>query len=269
VPTLAALAADTSRITIGTDILNISRRHPVDVANEIATVDQISGGRVILQGAVGQPTRDWTPLGIDTPMRVRGEMLVESMEIIRALWSSEDPIDYEGTHYTLKQARLGSRPVQQPLPIWLGVAKTLKRVARYADGFTLSGSMFGSDLDSFREALEIVRQEAVVVGRDPDAIVPVARFAIAVGEDREQTKARAQADWSALWRREESWFRDQAGDPDDIAALLAPYVDAGAGHFLIWPIPYAEVGEAIRDLELFATEVIPRLRSAVIPAGGH
>ena len=269
VPTLAALAADTRRATIGTDILNIPRRHPVDVANEIATVDQISGGRVLLQGAVGQPTRDWAPLGIDIPPRVRGEMLEEAVEIIRALWSSEEPIDYRGAHYALTKARLGSRPVQQLPPIWLGVAKTFKRVARIADGFTLSSAMFGGAAGGFRDAAETVRREALAAGRDPDAIAPAARFAIVVDEDRDRAKARAHADWSALWRREEPWFREQAGDPDDIAALLAPYVDAGAQHVLLWPLPYADLGDTLRDLELFATHVIPRFRTALVPTGGR
>jgi probable F420-dependent oxidoreductase len=260
VPTLAALAAVTTRVTLGTDILNIPRRHPVDIANEIATVDQISNGRVTLQGAIGQPTRDWVPLGIDTPLRVRGEMLEEGIEIMRALWSSEEPIDYRGRHYTLTEARLGSRPVQQPLPIWLGVVKTFRRVARYADGFTLSGAMFGGRLAEFRHAVEAVRREAAAAGRDPDAIVPAARFALVLDEDSARAKARAASDWAALWGRDEHWFRQQAGDPAEIAALIAPYVEVGARHVLVWPLPYASVEETVRDLELFAREVVPRMR---------
>ena len=262
VPALAAIAAVTSRATIGTDVLNIPRRHPADVANEMAAIDEISGGRLILQGAIGHPTRDWEPLGLDVPLRRRGEMLEEAIEIIRALWSHDEPIDYDGRHYTLRQARIGSRPVQRPYPpIWLGVEKTLRRVATYADGFTLMGTMFGGAVDHFRQGVETVRREAVAAGRDPDTITAAARFAVVVDPDRRRAKDRAEAHWSALWGDSRPWFREWAGDPDDIAALIAPYVEAGAGHILVWPIPYAKVADTARDLELFAAEVIPRLRS--------
>ena len=68
-PTLATVAAVTNRVTIGTDILNIPRYQPADIASEIVTVDQISRGRVILQGAIGQPTRDWDPLGASPSLK--------------------------------------------------------------------------------------------------------------------------------------------------------------------------------------------------------
>lgn len=265
VPALSVLAAVTSRATIGTDILNIPRRHPVDVANEMAAVDAISGGRLILQGAIGHPTRDWEPLGIDTPLRARGEMLEEAIEIIRRLWTSDQPIDFDGRHYTLRQARIGSRPVQQPQPpIWLGVEKTLRRVARCADGFTLMGSMFGGDLGRYREAVAAIRNGATAFGRDPDAITAAARFAVVLDEDRERAKQRADADWTALWGEPQPWYREWAGDPDDIAAVITPYIAAGADHILLWPLPYA-APDAMRDLEVFATKVIPRLRAVPSP----
>lgn len=262
VPALAALAAVTERVTIGTDVLNIPRRHPVDVANEMAAIDEISGGRLILQGAIGHPTRDWEPLGMDVPLRRRGEMLEEAIDIIRALWSHEEPIDFEGRHYTLHQARIGSAPVQRPYPpIWLGVEKTLRRVATHADGFTLMGTMFGGDVDHFRAGVETVREYARAAGRDPATITPAARFAVVVDEDRGRAKDRAEHDWAALWGDTRPWFREWAGDPDDIAALIRPYVEAGAEHIMLWPVPYADVAATERDLALFAGEVIPRLRS--------
>jgi alkanesulfonate monooxygenase SsuD/methylene tetrahydromethanopterin reductase-like flavin-dependent oxidoreductase (luciferase family) len=261
VPALAALAAATTRPLLGTCILNFPRRHPVDIANELATVDQISGGRLILQGATGHPMRDFAPLGLDVPPRLRGQMMEEEIEIIRALWSSEEPLDFEGEHYTLTQARIGSRPVQQLPPIWLGIDKTYKRVARCADGFTLTGSMFGGDLEHYRDAVAEIKREAVAVGRDPAAITAAARFAIVVDEDRARAKDRAEQEWGALWRRSDAWHRDWAGTPDDIAAAIVPFLEAGAEHVLLWPVAHVTAAQTMADLELFAREVIPRLRA--------
>src|SRR5262249_8534540 len=96
-------------------------------------------------------------------------------------------------------------------------------------------------------------------GRDPDAIEAAARFAVVVDRDRERAKERADRDWATLWRRSEPWHQEWAGDPNDIAELIRPYLDAGARHVMLWPIPYATVEETMRDLELFAAEVVPRL----------
>ncbi len=259
IPALAALAAATSRASLGTCILNFPRRHPVDLANELATVDQISGGRLIAQGATGHPSRDYVPLGLAIPPRVRGRMMEEQIEIIRALWSNEEPLDYEGEYYSLRQARIGSRPVQQLPPIWLGIDRTYRRVARCADGFTLTGSMFGSDLEHYRASVVRIRKEAIAAGRDPDTIVAAARFAIVLDVDRERAKERAAAEWGALWRRSEAWHTEWAGTPDDIAGRIRPYVEAGARHIMLWPIPHRDPASTLRDLSLFAAEVAPRL----------
>ena len=262
VPTLAGLASVTTRITLGTDILNLPRRNPVDVANEAATIDQIAGGRFIFQVAIGQPTRDWDPLGITTPLAVRGKMMEEGIAIIKALWTSDEPISFKGDYYTIENARIGNRPVQKPHPpIWLGVGKTFKRVARLASGFTLTHSMFGGKLEDYQNGLRRIRDEARKIGRDPDEITAAARFALVVGKDEEEAKKRAVDHWTKLWGHEEPWYQEWAGNPDTIAKVIAPYIDAGASHIMLWPIPYASGPECLQDMTLFAEEVIPRLRN--------
>jgi alkanesulfonate monooxygenase SsuD/methylene tetrahydromethanopterin reductase-like flavin-dependent oxidoreductase (luciferase family) len=261
IPTISAVAAVTRRITIGTDILNFPRRNPVDIANEAAAIDQISGGRFILQGAIGQPTRDWDPIGNKTPLKDRGKMLEEEIEIMKALWTHEEPISYKGKYYDIVNARIGSRPVQRPHPpIWLGVGKTFKRVAKYASGFTLTHSMFGGSLEEYRDSVEKIRNEATRFGRNPDEIEASARFALAVGSDQDATKKRAVKHWTKLWMESASWYGDWAGNPETVANVIRPYIDAGARHILVWPIPYGSRAECFQDIEIFAKEVIPLLR---------
>ena len=263
IPTLAAVAAVTDRVLLGTDILNVPRRNPADIANEIATIDQVSHGRVILQGAIGQPTRDWDPLGSSPPLKQRGEMLEEAIHVIRLLWTNDDPVSFKGQFYTLDEARIGCRPVQSPHPpIWLGVGRTFKRVARIASGYTLTHSMFGGTVEHFKEGYQRIRDEAEKLGKDPDGIVAAARFAVVVGESDREAKGRAADDWATLWREEEEWHAAWAGSPETVAEVIAPYIEAGASHVMLWPIPYAGESERMQDIELFGREVIPLLRGA-------
>ncbi len=261
VPTLAALASVTKRILLGTDIINLPRRNPVDVANEVATIDHISGGRFIFQAAIGQPTRDWVPLGIDSSLKERGKMMEEGLEIMKLLWTHDEPISYKGQYYDIKDARIGSRPTQKPHPpIWLGIGQTFKRVAKYASGFTLTHSMFGGKLEDYKHGLQRIHEEAVKIGRDPSEIEAAARFGVVIGDDDAATKKRAIADWKTLWRQDEPWYGDWAGNPETVANVIRPYIEAGANHIMLWPIPYSSPSERFQDIEAFAKNVIPLLR---------
>lgn len=261
IPTMAAIAAVTSRVVIGSDILNLPRRNPVDVANEIATIDEISGGRVILHGAIGQPVRDWAASGVRTPLSQRGAMMAEALTIIKALWTQDEPYSFTGRYYDIDAARIGSRPVQEPHPpIWLGVERTFRRVARLADGFTLSGTMFGGEFEAYRSALGKIRVEAVQAGRSADEIEPAARFAFTMDDDVTAAKERGERDWGLLFGSSAPWHRDWAGDADTICRIMQPWIDEGVRHILLWPIPYASPAERLRDIGYFAERVIPRLR---------
>jgi alkanesulfonate monooxygenase SsuD/methylene tetrahydromethanopterin reductase-like flavin-dependent oxidoreductase (luciferase family) len=262
-PALAALAAVTRRITIGTDVLNVPRRNPVDVANEIACIDQISGGRLIFQAAVGNPRRDWAASGVRVAASDRGAMLEEALEIIRRLWTSAGELTFDGKYYRVAGARLGNRPVQQPHPpIWLGVRTTFGRVARLADGFTVSESMFGGEIAAFERALEAVRAEAAAIGRDPGEIEPAARFALVAGPDREAARRRAAADWGSLFMEPAPWHREWAGDADVICELIEPWIRAGARHILLWPIPYGPRADWLADIQYLADNVLTRYQKA-------
>jgi len=260
-PTLAALATVTHRVTLGTDILNIPRRNPVDVANEVAAIDHISGGRFILQGAVGQPTRDWDPLLLNSSLKERGEMMEEALTIIKALWTHDEPITFTGRYYRLEEARVGSRPTQKPHPpIWLGIGKTFKRVARFASGFTLTASQRGGTLEDYKHALEKIHAEARRIGRDPGEIDAAARFALVMEQDDRRAKSRAIDHWTKLRGREEPWYKTWAGDADTITKIVVPYIETGARHILVYPLPYGSAPASIEDMTYFAEKVIPRLR---------
>jgi alkanesulfonate monooxygenase SsuD/methylene tetrahydromethanopterin reductase-like flavin-dependent oxidoreductase (luciferase family) len=118
---LTAIAMTTSRIRIGTMITPLARRRPWKLARETASIDQLSGGRLILGvGLGGPPDQEFTRLGEDADDRVRAGKLDEGLDVLTGLWSGE-PFSYQGEHYRLDDVTFLPRPVQQPrIPIWVG-----------------------------------------------------------------------------------------------------------------------------------------------------
>jgi alkanesulfonate monooxygenase SsuD/methylene tetrahydromethanopterin reductase-like flavin-dependent oxidoreductase (luciferase family) len=138
--TLAAVATATERIRLGPMITPLPRRRPAKVARETATLDGLSGGRLILGAGIGSDRfgAEFSKTGEQLDDRLRGEMLDEALQILTAAWSGE-PVHHRGTHYTIDGIRFLPRPVQRPgIPVWLagfaGNRKPLRRAARY-DGF--------------------------------------------------------------------------------------------------------------------------------------
>jgi alkanesulfonate monooxygenase SsuD/methylene tetrahydromethanopterin reductase-like flavin-dependent oxidoreductase (luciferase family) len=141
--TLAAIATATERIRLGPLVTPLARRRPAKVARETATLDRLSGGRVVLGVGLGSDefAQEYVITGEELDARRRGEMLDESLEILTAAWSGE-PVRHRGEHYTVDGTRFMPRPVQRPgVPVWVaGVAgkrRPLRRAARYQGYFPI------------------------------------------------------------------------------------------------------------------------------------
>jgi len=117
---LAAIAAATSRIRIGTMITPVARRRPWKLARETVSIDLLSNGRLILGvGLGGMPAEEHARFGEDPDDRVRARRLDEGLDILAGLWSGE-PFSYEGEEFRVDQAAFQPRPVQQPrIPVWV------------------------------------------------------------------------------------------------------------------------------------------------------
>ncbi len=136
--TMGAIAAVTERIRFGVMITPVSRRRPWKLASETATVDRLSGGRLILAVGLGALDTGFYKFGEETDRRTRAELLDEGLDIITGLWKGQ-PFGYDGKHYHVKPENLHLAclpPVQQPrIPIWVVGAwprmKSMRRVLRY------------------------------------------------------------------------------------------------------------------------------------------
>ena len=135
--TLAAVAVHTEHIRIGTMLTPVSRRRPWKLAGETATLDQLSGGRLILSVGLGATDTGFANFGEETDRKIRAELLDEGLEILTGLWRGQ-PFNYDGKHYHVRETSFmpPPPPIQSPrIPIWVVGAwpreRSMRRVARY------------------------------------------------------------------------------------------------------------------------------------------
>jgi probable F420-dependent oxidoreductase len=212
--TLAAVAARTSSLVLGTNVTPLPRRRPQVLAHQVATLDVLSGGRVVFAAGIGGIAAEFTSFGEEGDARVRAEMLDEGLEVLRRLWSGER-VDHRGPHYTVDGVTLAPRPVQERLPIWIGgnSKPARRRAARYdgwaadttnPEGMTLSP-------DEVAEGVETIR--ALRSSGDGFDVVVMGHV-----ERGDRHTAAAYAEAGATWWLEN--VHDQRGALDEMRALV-------------------------------------------------
>ena len=165
---LAALGARTRRIRLGVSVTDAIRLHPTSIARAALTLQHTTKGRFILGLGAGE-RENTEPYGLS--MSRAASRCEEALRVIRTLWSTRTPVDFEGEFFHLKGAALALRPyLKRPPPIWLGAMgpRMLEICGRYADGWlphTLSPERYALGLGRVRSA-------AAAAGRDPDIITP-------------------------------------------------------------------------------------------------
>jgi probable F420-dependent oxidoreductase len=183
---LSYIAAATSTLRLGTAILILPQRNPVVLAKELATLDYLSGGRMILGVGVGWLKEEYEALGV--PWEGRGRRGEESIDAMRALWS-QPQASYDGDTTSFQECHLRPQPPQGTIPIHIGGHSPVaaRRAGRMGDGFF----PFGVNRDGVPALLEIVRQSALDAGREPSSIEVTMDSFVTSGEE-------AMADVKAL-----------------------------------------------------------------------
>ena len=135
--TLSWAAAATSRVRVGTSVLVVPQHNPVWLANHLASVDLMSGGRLVVGAGVGWSQREYEALG--QPFERRGRRMDEILDLLRAAWT-EDPVTFEGADHHLQDIRFLPKPAG-PIPIWIGggVEASFRRAVTKGDGFHVVG----------------------------------------------------------------------------------------------------------------------------------
>ncbi len=164
---MAALAARTSRVKIGTAVMLTALRHPVHLAHALATVDNISNGRVILGAGAGRGDNQMyvdEHAAVGVPVKERADRMEEGIRVLRALWS-QDQVTHAGEYCPLQEVSLEPQPVQTPLPIWLSsnwVRRGLRRVAEMGDAWITNVP----NVELFSRCWDRVQENAAGIGRD-------------------------------------------------------------------------------------------------------
>ena len=165
--TLAYIAAVTTRVGLGTEVLVLPQRQPALVAKQISTLDTLSNGRVRLGVGVGWQESEFEALGED--FRTRGARTDEAIQLLRTYWSDQQ-VEFQGTHYRATAMGMEPKPPQGGrLPIWVGgySEAAFRRVGQLGDGWLASRI---SDAASARTALDSIRRHAEAAKRDPATI---------------------------------------------------------------------------------------------------
>jgi F420-dependent oxidoreductase-like protein len=245
---LSALAAHTTRLRCGILVVGNTYRNPAVLANIAATIDHVSAGRLELGVGAGWFQMEHEQYGIPfhtTGRRLR--MLGETLQVLKLLWTQERTT-FEGRYYTLTEALLEPKPLQNPLPLWvggLGEQLTLRVVAESADGW----NTFFMSQDDYHHKLDVLGRHCKEVGRDPGDIRKSLVFRALIRSTEGEARAAAEHEQGITL----------AGTSEQVAQALVPYArELGVGDFLLGARPPAD----LETLTLFAKEVAPEVRRA-------
>jgi alkanesulfonate monooxygenase SsuD/methylene tetrahydromethanopterin reductase-like flavin-dependent oxidoreductase (luciferase family) len=197
IPTLARLSAELDdNVRIATTVLEVPLYHPVALAEELATLDILSGGRLVAGLGSGYRPEEFVAFGVDRSQRLG--MLEESVGLMKRLWT-EEVVTHTGEHWTLEGVRPHLRPVQQPLPLWIGASRDrgVARAARLGAGWPITP---GTNASEMLRLLALYEDEAAVAanpytGKHPirREIVPAATTDAAYDRFEQMAKSRLVA----------------------------------------------------------------------------
>lgn len=252
---LAAVAARTKRVALGTAVLLPALRHPVVLAHAVATLDRISAGRLILGVGIAPDSpatrREFEACGV--PFSQRAGRTEETIEVCRSLWRS-DQVSYRGRYFALEETTVEPKPHRSGGPaVWIGgeTEGALRRAGRLGDGwFPISATA-----EAFGQGLARVRAIMRELGRDPDALTPGYYATVNINPDRRQAESElrrfVEAYYGVPYERMAAGMGCVAGPSEACLEWLAGFVTAGARHLVLrfaGPDQTAQLRAASRDL---------------------
>jgi probable F420-dependent oxidoreductase len=230
---LSYVAARTRRVRLGTSVLVLPYHNPVRLAKTAATLDVLSGGRLILGVGVGAVESEMEAMG--TPFKERGAFTDEAIAVMRTLWTEEDP-RFMGKYSRFAGMKFSPKPIQKPIPLVIGGVSraAIRRAARLGDGW----HPLGLSPDALRQGLVALREELRACGRDP-AQVPVSIAMSIMGSTPRRHGLGTQ--------------------PAEIRRNAKAYADAGV-ETLIVSANTSDPREAQAVMEMVARDVLPETR---------
>jgi alkanesulfonate monooxygenase SsuD/methylene tetrahydromethanopterin reductase-like flavin-dependent oxidoreductase (luciferase family) len=279
-PFLCRLMAEAPDVRLNFGLILLALHKPLDIAEQIAAADVMSGGKVIFGVALGY--REVEFLAFGTTQKERVQRFEENLEAVRRLWT-EDVVDMVGSHFTLRGASLGTRPAQKPHPpIWIGANAdpAIRRAARLGDCWYVNPH---NRIDTIVRQVEVYRRALDEFGKPFPAEFP-ARREVFVARSRDEAIRLSAPFLGAKYQAYQQWGQGQAmptgdndlgvafddllrdrfllGSPDEVAEqMLALNRATGINHLIMsvqWPgMPQSL---ALEQLHVLAEEVFPKVR---------
>ena len=246
---LAALAAAVPRVRLGALVTGNTYRHPAVLAKMAATVDHVSGGRVVLGLGAGWQENEHAAYGIPVlTTRERLERLEEACEIVKGLFT-QARTTFEGRHYTLRDAPLEPKPVQDPLPLLVGGGGekvTMRIAARWADEWNVWGTP-----DVLRHKNGVLDRHCEDLGRDPAEITRSAQALLFMSDDES---------WLRPIRESDVGRAAMVGTPAEIQEQVAAFAAAGVDELIVPDFTLGKPSRRQETLDRFLAEVVPVAR---------
>jgi probable F420-dependent oxidoreductase len=250
---MAWLAGATRRLKFGMNVASLGLRHPILTAKACATIDVMSEGRLLPAFGIGSAlSRDYTATG--TPTQGRGGRMDESLEIISRLWA-EEHVTFSGRHYQLDRASIAPRPIQQPLPLWVGgaAAAAIERTARWGTGWQ-AGIETAAEI---APVIAAIKKRSVELERPIDVDHFGAGFGYRFGRPDDPISQKYLKGLSArLGKPADDYVA--IGDADTIMSRLDEFRRAGVHKFVLRPIAFG-TDEMLSQTRSLIETVLPRV----------
>jgi F420-dependent oxidoreductase-like protein len=253
---LAALAARTSRLRLGTMVSPVTFRHPAAVAKAAVTIDHVSGGRVAVGLGAGWWEREHVAYGFPfPPLGERMSMLAEQAEILHRLWTESD-VSFAGRHYRLDACPGRHKPLQKPHPALVLAGEAGPRSARIAARWADEYNTFGVSIDGARAARRRLEAAWEREGREPASLVFSLMARCVVGSDRAEAEERTRRSLELTGEDEGALGADRTsvqGTVEEVVEQIRAFEEAGVDRIYLQHFDHADV----EMVELIGRAVVP------------
>lgn len=247
---LAAIAASVPRVRIGPLVAGNTYRNPALTAKIAATVDHISGGRVVLGLGAGWQENEHEKYGFEfSTVKGRLDRLDEAVEIVTSLLSN-NRTNYQGDHYTILDAPLDPKPVQTKIPLMIGGGgrkRTLRTAAIHADEWNYWG--MPSDI---AELCQVLDTHCDDVGRDPAEIERSACALMFIADNEEKLERFRDTDFGRA---------TIVGTPTEVIDIVGEYAEVGLDELIVPDFTFGPLERKKESMDLFIEQVAPAFRS--------
>ena len=279
-PLLARLATEAGEMQVAATVILVPLHNPVELAESVATMDSICGGRFILGVGLGYREEEFISFGVERSQRVG--RLREALEVMRLLWTQEE-VEFQGKYYQVPRVKPATRPVQRPHPpIWVAANNdaAIRRAARWGYPWLINPHatvpVVADQLSRYRAVLQ-------QSGRPLPPVLPMLRE-LYIAQNQKTAYEESRQYLAAKYKAYATWGQDRAmpgnesfsvpyselakdrfllGSPADVVGEIERYRDSLGINCLIFRMQWPGMahGQVMRQIELMAREVVPLVKA--------